>query len=180
MRLAGRYRRLSLVVVAGMLAACSDVAAPAFDSWRQPGILQLLGYDGVVPQRGPENGHNAGIRWNQPAELGVITPPDVLVAPDTVDRGMPFTVAVTTIGSNGCWRADGMSLTIGARVVELRPYDARSGADICTTVLVYLRREASVTLMEPGEWVLRVDGRRVQLGEARDTPVTAEKTILVR
>jgi hypothetical protein len=64
--------------------------------------------------------------------------------------------------------------------VELTPYDVHSGHAACTAILLNLSHESTVTLDEPGEWTIRVSGRRARYGdETWETPVSAEKVIVV-
>lgn len=177
------YRSPSMLVAAAvLLTACSDVTEPAGAS-RRLGILQLEAYTGAVVQPGSSTRKDADtVRWDVAPIMGqVVWPPVVIDAPAVVDAGEPFTITVYTIGPNGCWRADGHELAVGGHRIEIRPYDAHSGAEACTGVLTFLPHAATVSVSEPGEWTVRVRGRRARHGDAVwETPVTAEQTIQVR
>ncbi|HET9439036.1 MAG TPA: hypothetical protein VFO52_02650 [Longimicrobiales bacterium] len=141
----------------------------------EPGILQVSNYQGPHTPIDPE------INWLPLPDSGVLTPPRVLSAPDTVTAGVPFEVRTTTIGMSGCWRSAGQSSHTLDGVVEIRPRDVHSGADVCTTVLVFLDHASTVTIAQPGLWLLRVRGRRVIHNDrAWEEPVLAEKTVVVR
>jgi hypothetical protein len=109
------------------------------------------------------------------------TAPVVLQAPDTVDAGQAFEVRTNTVGPNGCWRSDGQTVGKVGRVVVLRPYDSHSGSEVCTEALVYLSHSSTLVLDEPGEWTLRVNGRRLRMGdEVWSEPIWAARSIVVR
>lgn len=159
------------------LAACSEMGTPSLLSV-SPGILQLSGVP-AVPQESPTG--NAGVAWTVPPGEDTRVPDQVLAAPDTVAAGEAFLVRVRTIGENGCWRAQRQELSVSGRIAELRPFDAHSGARVCTDVLLYLEHASTLTLHERGDWVLRVSGRRVAAGgSGKDVGVSAEKRIVVR
>jgi hypothetical protein len=159
-------------------AACAESNTAPSDAGPRPGILQLEQYQGAVTQF--EGVVDLGIRWTVDPE-NVVAPPRVIVTPDTVEAGAAFDVTVFTIGQSGCWSAAGQEVTLSGRVVEIRPYDVHSGAEICTLVLGYLRHGAIVRLEERGEWVIRVHGRRARHGDDTwEAPVSVEKTVVVR
>lgn len=167
---------LALAVATGLLAACSDVTGP--HSFRRPGVLLVSGWTGNIPLTA---GTGKDVTWNAPPETADIAPPRTLEVPDTVDAGAAFVAVTTTIGPSGCWRADGQQVSVEGDTVVLKPYDAHSGAEVCTEALVFLAHESTLVLYEPGEWTVRVEGRRVRMGdEVRDEPVTAEKQVIVR
>ena len=86
-----------------------------------------------------------------------------------------------TVGPSGCWRSDGQSVATFGRTVLLRPYDSHSGSEVCTAALVFPAHRSTVVLYETGEWTLRVDGRRLRMGDdAWDEPISAERSIVVR
>lgn len=177
-----RLRRIEaagvFVVVAGMLGACGQATEPS-PSQRRLGILQLDGYRG--PLAVEEASDDRDIRWDHEPTNGIRVSPEVLVVPETVVAGKAFDVTVHTIGANGCWQSDGQEVRVTAGMVELVPYDVHSGAESCPDNLPYLSHTSSLTLESPGEWVIRVCGRRVRHGDSSwELPVTAEKTIVVR
>jgi hypothetical protein len=168
---------LSLGVSAGLLAACSsEVSGPG--PGPQPGVLLISGWSGNVPVNA---GNADSLQWTRPREAGDYTAPDPLTAPDTVAAGEAFEVMTHTVGPSGCWRSDGQTVTTAGRVVVVRPYDSHSGSEACTEVLLFLAHSATLVLTEPGEWILRVDGRRLRMGDdVWQQPNSAERTLIVR
>jgi hypothetical protein len=170
----------TLVLAVTTLGACGaeTSTAPVEDAaGRQPGVLQLSGWTGTVQF---STGRQDDVRWSTPPAGTDVTPPKVIEAPDTVQVGSPFDVTTYTVGSDGCWRPDGQSVTITGRVVELKPFDARQG-EVCTMALVFLPHKSTVTLSAAGEWKLRVTGRRIRHNDAGwSEAVSAEKTIIAR
>lgn len=160
-----------------LLGACAtEPSEPG--AYRQPGVLMISGWSGNPPIN-LDNGD--GLDWNRTRTQADYTAPDVLVAPDTVEAGQAFEISTNTVGWSGCWRSDGQSVTTEDRVVVIRPYDSHSGSEVCTQVLVFLAHSSTLVLHEPGEWTLRVDGRRLHMGDdVRDEPISAERTIVVR
>jgi hypothetical protein len=172
MRLSGFSMLLALAVGS---AACSDMSAPEAGT-AHPGVLQLEGYSGAT-----FGDHDAALTWTVPPSPQVLVPARILEAPDTVDAGESFEVMVTTMGLNGCWSAAGQTVGRKAGVIELTPSDAHSGAAVCTRVLLELAHRSSVSIDTPGEWILRVQGRRVRQGnDTWDKPVAVERGIVVR
>jgi hypothetical protein len=171
-----RTARLVIGCALVVLAGCTDTVGVATEGER-PGVLQLLGYDAL-----PLSGYTESVVvWTVDARGSVLAPRAPLVAPDTVAAGEAFDVEVTTIGLNGCWRAGGQSVQVEDGVVTLTPSDVRSGAHVCTQILSELRHSSRVTLATPGEWTLRVAGRRVRHGDdAWQEPATAETKVVVR
>jgi hypothetical protein len=168
---------LTGVLLAGMMAACSEVNDPGA-SRVSAGVLQLAG--APAPLSG-EAGDNSDVIWTITPGDGIIVPYQVLTVPDTVPAGEPFRVTVQTIGEGGCWSAHSQEVSVSGRTVELRPYDVHSGADACTMILLHLKHESELVLQEPGEWILRVSGRRLMVGGSEpEVGVSAEKRIVVR
>lgn len=169
--------RWGALAAIGLLAGCSSEAT-APDGWRQPGVLLITGWTGTVPTY-LSNGE--GVQWNRPTGPEDFSAPEVITAPDTVDAGVAFEVATHTVGPSGCWRSDGQSVTIFGRTVLLRPYDSHSGSEVCTGALVFPVHRSTVQLYETGEWTLRVEGRRLRMGDdAWDEPISAQRSIVVR
>jgi hypothetical protein len=175
------WKRLGATAAAllavGLTAGCRmEVTAP--ESWRETGVLLLSGWSGATQTAlrfGAED-----VVWGQPPGEQDYSAPHVLVAPDTVQAGVPFSVTTHTVGPSGCWRADGQTVGVYARVVVLKPYDRHSGSEFCTGALVFPVHESTLTLTEPGEWTIRVDGRHLRLGQdVKQVPISAEKTIVV-
>jgi len=165
-------------VVLGMAlvtVACSEAAGPV-PGLETLGILQVVEYQG-----GLLVGPDETVHWSVPPGIGVLAPPRVLVAPDSVTAGVPFDVRVTTIGMSGCWSGAGL----WARPVEggfdLIPTDVHSGASFCTEIALYIGHDARITIDTPGEYTLRVKGRRLRQGDAEwEEPVSAQRTIVAR
>jgi hypothetical protein len=170
-------RMLSLALPAVLLAACAgEIAGPG--GRRAPGVLLVSGWSGTVPLKA---GSGESLEWNLPRESSDFTAPAVLVAPDTVEAGEPFEVTTNTIGMNGCWRSDGQTTARLGRTAIVKPYDSHSGSEVCTEILLYLAHSSTLVLEEPGEWTLRVDGRRLRVGDdAWEEPISAKRTIIVR
>jgi hypothetical protein len=171
---------LSTALLAGGATACTDAFAPELHAEGPvPGVLQLDHYTGAVPAV-LSGASSPVVRWSSTRE-GVVVPPQAIVAPDTVDAGVPFEVTTYTIGESGCWSAGHQEVQVGSGVVELRPFDVHSGNDICTLILLLLPHRSELVIPEAGEWVLRVNGRRARFGQLSSfVPVSAERTIVVR
>ena len=164
-------------LVLASVVACSESLGPD-GSRRALGILQLLGDEG--PGLVSITSTTDPIVWSHAPGEGVIYPPSVIEAPDTVEVGQTFQVTVNTVGPSGCWFADGLDVVQSQRVIELTAWDRHSGADFCTLALVYLPHTASLTLDEPGEWILEATGRRTGGEREPGESVTAERRIFVR
>jgi hypothetical protein len=161
----------------GLLASCTGgVSEP--EGSRQPGVLVVSGWSGNVPVN---LSHGAGVDWEWQPGPDDLTAAAVLVAPDTVEAGEAFQITTHTVGPNGCWRSDGQVVNTFGRIVVLKPYDSHSGSEVCTEALTFLAHASTVVLYEIGEWTLRVDGRRLRMGDTvREEPVSARRTIIVR
>jgi hypothetical protein len=156
---------VSIALPAALLSACSaEVAGPG--PMREPGVLVISGWAGDLPLH---FGTGEGLYWTRPHDSGDYTAPQPLVAPDTVAAGATFEVRTHTVGPNGCWRSDGQTVASYGRVVVLKPYDSHSGSEVCTEQLAVLSHASTLVLDEPGEWTLRVDGRRLRLGDEAGT-----------
>lgn len=165
-----------VVVSMALLAGCSEVTGP--EGWRQPGVLLIAGWSGIAPVSAGTGGE---VTWSAAPGDTDIAPPQVIGAPDTVSAGQAFEVVTHTVGPSGCWRADGQSVETDGRTVVLKPYDAHSGAEVCTMVLGFLPHRSTVVLIEPGEWTLKVEGRRLRIGDdVWEEPIWAARTVVVR
>ena len=158
-------------------AACEEgPTRPAGDD-RQPGILEWTGKgrgEGGSPDT-PTQGDPG------PGDGKVPTVPEALVVPDTVQAGVPFTVKVTTIGPNGCWKPGEAKAEVKGRVATITVYDHHTGANVCTEVLGYLPHVVQVAFHEPGEAIVKAVGRGVSNGNPDDAvPLTVEKKVIVR
>ena len=174
----GKWKRvLGVGLPAVLLAACaSDPSGPG--PYRQLGVLMISGWTGSMPVNLDDGG---GLDWNRVRGPADYTAPDVLVAPDTVEAGQAFEITTNTVGWSGCWRSDGQSVATVGRTVVIRPYDSHSGSEVCTEALLFLEHRSTLVLHEPGEWLLRVDGRRLRMGDdITDEPISAQRTVVVR
>jgi hypothetical protein len=171
-----RAARVGLLGVALLVpAGCSEPVGPV-PGLETLGVLQVVEYQGTLLV-----GADESVDWSVPPGTGVLAPPRVLIAPDTVDAGIPFDVTVTTIGMSGCWSAAGMWPRVVDGGFDLIPTDVHSGAQFCTEMALYLEHDARIRIATPGEYTLRVKGRRLRHGDAVwEEPVSAERTIVVR
>ncbi len=173
-------RRSCVAFAAGLAAAvaCAEATSTAAPTQRI-GTLQL---EREPRTASPGSVLNSAVRRSLPPDAAtVLTAPAVIDAPDTVRAGEPFRVNITTIGENGCWRANGHELQVAGNRADVVPWDAHSGADACAEVLAYLAHALEVTFPEPGTGAIRVTGaRRRQHGDTRIDRLTAEQTVVVR
>lgn len=177
----GRLRSCALAGTALAMAACSVPAtAPGASSARELGVLQL---ESAVPLNAAQS-PSAAEKWT-PSSTDpryLIVPHEVVDVPDTVRSGRAVSVVVRTIGTDGCWSADGGMLEKSGDMISIRPYDRHSGAAACTAVALVggLEHRFVTSFDAPGVGVIRVRGRRVRQG-ARDygTPVTVERRVVV-
>lgn len=173
-----RFRLILCPAMAlGLLASCTGgVAGP--EGWSKPGVLVISGWTGNVPENLIQG---SALDWEWEPGPDDLTAAEVLVAPDTVEAGEAFLVTTHTVGPSGCWRPDGQTVSTNGRMVALSPYDSHSGSEVCTAALVFLAHGSTLVLNEPGEWTLRVDGRRLRMGDTVwEEPVSATRTITVR
>jgi hypothetical protein len=172
--------RGSRAVITGMAAGLALAACTSPASYEggapQAGVLQVVDYSGT-----PSSNPDSTVRWSVDPDADVLVASRTLEAPDTVAAGQAFQAVTHTIGLDGCWRASGQTWRVRERVVEITPMDTHSGANICTEIVLFLKHTSTITIAEPGEWQLRVAGRRVRQGDRTwEEPVTAEKTLIVR
>lgn len=101
-----------------------------------------------------------------------------LAAPSAVTAGQPFQATITTLGYDGCWRADGEEVTRSAAQAVVRPYDKVQG-DACTAALKEITHVVELRFDTPGTAKIVVQGRN-----DRDAPtfrnVTVEQTVTVQ
>ncbi len=104
----------------------------------------------------------------------------VLVAPDTVAAGVPFTVSVTTFGSVSCTRPSETLASIGPALADLSVWDLQRG--VCSTDdLSPFPREISLKFTGDGVATIRVRGRAlVRTVAGQDSVVVIEKSVVVR
>ena len=164
---------VALLAASVTVSGCSTPTGPE-PSAREIGILQLL------PALGASEGStqpDSTVTWDVPPGGDVYTAPTTIQVPDSVAVGEAFAIVVYSIGINGCWGPDGQDDEIANSTIEITPYDRHSGAEACTEILGYLPHEGTFVADQPGEWTIRVRGRRVR-GSDLDgaTPVVAERT----
>jgi hypothetical protein len=105
----------------------------------------------------------------------------VLVAPDTVDDGVPFTVTISTFGSGSCTRPSATRVVMGAALAELSVWDVQRVGVPCTDDLRTFPRDIPVTFTGVGVATVRVRGRALARGGAgEDSVVVIEKAVVVR
>ncbi len=105
----------------------------------------------------------------------------VLVAPDSVRAGVPFTVTVSSFGSTTCTRADGATLIVAGVLATIAVWDREQVGGACTDDLRQFPRDVSVQLLTAGRATIRVQGRAYPAGASgRDSLVVVEKDIVVR
>lgn len=161
-----RTRRLgavAAVLLASSLAAlgCADVAEPT------DGVRGILRFESsaTATAEGPSDVTDGSIE-----------------TPDTVRVGERFTAAVSTVGLDGCWQPVGQTLSVEGLTAEVVPFDADRGDEgrACTQALVSLDHPVRLSFDEPGEAVVRVEGRRVVgRDQGESEPLTLEATVTV-
>jgi hypothetical protein len=176
-----RWRLGALAATALTLGACS-VPTSALDAarGRELGVLQLVA---STPLASAPPRSDAEV-WTPSFDDAryIVVPGEVVDVPDTVRAGRALTVTVHTIGTDGCWRADGGTLERSADTVTIRPYDRHSGATACTAIALVggLEHRFVTQFDEPGAAVIRVRGRRVrQDAREQGTPVMVERRVVV-
>ena len=123
--------------------------------------LTRLGLAGVVLAGSAACRSPAGSDWERRVgtlPLALSSMQSVMVA-SPIRAGVPFAVTITTVGSSSCTREDGVEVERSPGRVVLTPYDwvAPSGST-CTRDLQPFPRTVQVTLPQPGEYTLRVEG----------------------
>jgi hypothetical protein len=94
--------------------------------------------------------------------------------PETAQRGIPFTVAVTTYGNSCVSKVRTQVVQESARAT-ITPYDKREGK-ICQDILIPLRHEATLQFPEAGVARVIVHGLEQPSGRT----ITVERTIRVQ
>lgn len=99
-------------------------------------------------------------------------------APASASLGDTVTITVSTYGDGQCITFHSTEVTTGSRSIEVVPLDSfeeRTGT-WCPDVLVSIKHEARVPLLDRGTVKLRVRGRRWP----ENTVITADREIVVR
>jgi hypothetical protein len=185
MRSRRRSRELRLACTLTLLAACSaaETSAPLTDGARAMGALQLETAQPLAASF-QERALDTRVDWSPP--IGALYPrlliaPNVIEVADTVRAGVPVDITVHTIGENGCWVADGGSLTQSGDSVLVSAFDRHSGAPACTQLWTdQLRHSFTATFPRAGTGVIRAFGRRLRPGTSQPpVPVVATRTVVV-
>jgi hypothetical protein len=171
----GTFRLITLMLGAALAtSACSSLFGA--DGERVVGIIEWTRSvsPGPTAVRSTSSANDSG----SPDEL-VAT----IDAPDTVAVGASFTTVVTTAGLSGCYEAAGAQTRVEGAVATITPYDRLIGDEdtLCLLIVEHFPRNVKVRFDQPGEAILRVEGRRVVGGNvAAATPFAVERRIWVR
>ncbi|MBK6487416.1 MAG: hypothetical protein IPF98_11200 [Gemmatimonadetes bacterium] len=167
------------------LAACSlaESSAPLSDKHRVLAILQLEASTPLAASLN-ERARDSTVTWVPPvdgSDTRLFVPAGVIEIADTVRAGEPVPVVVNSIGENGCWQADGGTLTQRGDTAIVTAYDRHSGAAACTQLWSdRLRHPFTTTFPRPGVGIVRAYGRRVRAGyPAVAMPIVAQRTVVV-
>jgi hypothetical protein len=162
-----RYAKAAVLLLGAIAAGGCDMLAEPDAGWQVIGIIAWEPVD-TPPQ-------SAGLVLHA-----------AVVAPDTVLAGVPFTVTITTVGVNACWRQDGAAVAMsspGALLVtplDRVPASDGRGPQPCTGSPLALPRTLQLLISQPGTATLRVQGRRVVGGDvAGAATITLEQPIVV-
>lgn len=166
---------LGVASLASLVAftACADEPTRPFDpmqmlgivAWDDPPAVVAAVSDTAVGKPGQADGS-----WWLQGPLQV---------PDTVTRGIPFTIVATTVG-DGCFEAGGYEKEVVGGMATITAYDLWNGSEICLQVARFFRRTVELKFDEPGEAVVRLVGRRV-IGSLVDEgePKVVDRTVWV-
>jgi len=168
-----------------LLAACTgaETSAPLADGGRALGALQLESVASLSATI-QERARSGAVDWSPPIGqlyAHLFVPTEVIEVADTVRAGVPVAITVNTIGENGCWQADGGTLTQSGDSVLIAAYDRHSGAPACTQLWTdQLRHSFSATFPRAGTGVIRGFGRRLKVGvPGYSMPIVATRAIVV-
>jgi hypothetical protein len=181
-------RSLGPRLLAGTLilaAACggAEVSAPNSAGSRVLSALQIESAN-PLPAAINDRWQNGSVSWFPPiqaSDLPIFVPAQVIEVRDSVRAGEQVSILVNTIGENGCWLADGGTLTQRGDSTSIAAYDRHSGAAACTMIWTdHLVHAFTTTFPAPGTGVIRVYGRRIRENNAKySTPIVAERSIVV-
>lgn len=148
--------------------ACGDVTEPGEG---QRGILRVepAGSDGSVVAAAAASGPGDATEGS-------------LEAPGQVRVGERFTATVTTVGLDGCWEPLGEDVSVEGLRAEIVPFDTDATEEgvACTQALVFLDHPVELSFEEPGEAVIRVEGRRVVGPDGSESePLALETAVTV-
>ncbi len=104
-----------------------------------------------------------------------------IVVSDTVTRGVPFTVSFMTFGG-GCTREVARTdVRRDGNLLEIRPYNRRQKADVCTDDLLFLEHRVAEQFDQAGLATIRVIGeQRGRATGSRNAPAQLERGIVVQ
>lgn len=175
----------TVAISALALAACtgSDTIAPSFAGGRLLATLQLES-SADLPSNLNDRVTNASVAWSPPVGgeyARLFVPAEVIEVADTVRVGVPVSIVVNSIGENGCWEADGGTLTQRGDSALVKAYDRHSGAAACTQLWTdRLRHAFTTTFPRVGLGIIRAEGRRARANNpSYSAPVIAERTVVV-
>jgi hypothetical protein len=183
----GSRRRIGAAILAChlLLAACTadEMNAPLNAGGRSLGALQLEAVE-PLPALFQERALSSAVGWSPPIDqlyARLFVPTEVIEVADTVRAGVPVSFTVNTIGENGCWVADGGTLTQAGDSVLVAAYDRHSGAPACTQIWSdRLRHPFTATFPRAGTGVIRAFGRRLRVGKpGYSMPVVATRAVVV-
>lgn len=176
---------MSLACAVVVLAGCgaAETSAPLTDGARSLGALQLEAAN-TLPASINERALSASVHWSPPIDQlysRLFVAADVIEVADTVRVGEPVSINVNSIGENGCWVADGGTMTQSGDSILIAVYDRHSGAPACTQIWTdRLQHHFSATFHTPGTNVIRAFGRRLRAGAPRySVPVVATRMVEV-
>jgi hypothetical protein len=125
--------------------------------------------------------HGVGRRERVPARLVLQADTAKVELPDTVDRGRPFNVTVTTF-AGGCRQENaGTEVSVSGMQAEVRPYHYLRRSAVCTDDLLFIPHTAQLRFDGPGIATVRITGtrNRIDFGDPPE-PVTLEQRVVVR
>lgn len=167
---AARLRRRAMPILAAGLAVaaagCTAVSGPETETVR--GILSF--------EAPAATALSADLEGPSEATDGS------LEVPDQVQVGETFTATIRTVGLDGCWAPVGEDVTVEGLTATVVPFDSRGDREgvVCTAALEFLDHAPQLAFQEPGEAVIRVEGRRVFGSDgAESEPMSLEATVTV-
>lgn len=167
------------------LGACTgaELIAPAFASGRLPATLQLESSTDL-PSTLNDRVSQASVSWSPPVGgeyARLFVPAEVIEVADTVRVGVAVAIVVNSIGENGCWEADGGTLTQRGDSAMVVAYDRHSGAAVCTQLWTdRLRHTFTTTFPRAGVGIIRAAGRRARANNpSYSAPIIAERSVVV-
>lgn len=99
----------------------------------------------------------------------------IIAVPDTVQREVPFVVAIRTFGG-GCVDKGDMRVDLDGGVLRLRPFDLHRDLASCTDDVRVYEHRATLAVNERREYTVRIEG----WAQPADTAVVFTQTLVVR